>query len=372
VVVWNGANIGPHADIRDAIITDNAIVNTSLTYMALPVSAIPDPELHRAVQGLGWSIDKTLMNPFPPRGSARTFSRLIASRRRAILVRYSTERPENALYATHARFLARQHVRVPRVLHDQAESNLCVIEDVGNASLESLMPTLSPARMLNLYQLTLDQVLLLHGPAAKAARHQNLELSPAFDRPLFSWEHDLFCKEFLRKHCQLPDSVITSARAELENLIPILQAAPRVLLHRDLQSSNILITRGKPVLIDFQGMRFGPAMYDLASLLCDPYVNLPAKTVRTLLDYYLARIPDGEQRRDEFAVAAAQRLAQALGAFGRLGHNPSTSGFLRHIPAGVRQFLNAAANTGLLPTLHANLSTWAATHLGSENTLSPE
>lgn len=359
VVVWNGAVIGPDADIRDAIITDNAVVNQPLTYMAIPARALPDPELHGALRELGWPLGKTMLNPFPPRGSARTFSRLMAGRRRAILIRYSTERAENALYATHARFLSRHGVRVPRVLLDHAESNLCVIEDAGSASIESLMPSLPHSGVRAIYRRVLDQVLRLHGPAASAARRQNLELSPAFDRALFLWEHDLFCTEFLRKHCRLPDSAITAARAELETLIPVLQAAPRVLLHRDLQSSNILIVRGQPVLIDFQGMRFGPATYDIASLLCDPYVNLPAALVDELLDYYVKRVPDGEQRRDEFPVAAVQRLAQALGAFGRLGHNPATAGFLRHIPAGIRQFLNAAARTGMLPTLHTSLSTWS-------------
>lgn len=362
VVIWNGARIGPHADIRDAIITDNATVNHPLTYMAIPVQSLPDPELHDVVLQLGWPLEKTLLNPFPPRGSARTFSRLTFGCKHAILVRYSTERPENALYATQSRFLARHGIRVPGVLLDRAESNLCVMEDAGHESIESLAPHLSPARLKSIYHRILDQILLLHGPAARAARRQNIELSPAFDRALFLWEHDLFCREFLLKHCQFPDSVITAARTELETLIPVLQAAPRVLLHRDLQSSNILIVRGAPVLIDFQGMRFGPAAYDLASLLCDPYVNLPVPLVDDLLDYYVRRIPSGEQRRDEFPVAATQRLAQALGAYGRLGHNPNTSGFLRHIPAGIRQFLNASERTGMLPTLHATLSKWAQSH----------
>ena len=359
VVIWNGAVIGPNADIRDAIIADNAVVNHPLTYMALPAISIPDPELHDVIRQLGWPLEKTLLNPFPPRGSARSFSRLTAGRHHAILVRYSTERSENALYAAHSRFLARHGVRVPRLLIDRAESNICVMEDAGNKSLESLAPTLSPARLKTLYHRVLDQVLQLHGPAARAARRQKIDLSPAFDRALFVWEHELFCNEFLRKHCQLPDSVITAARIELEELIPILLAAPRVLLHRDLQSSNILMVNGAPTLIDFQGMRFGPASYDLASLLCDPYVNLPLPLVNDLLDYYVSRIPDGERRRNEFPVAAAQRLAQALGAYGRLGHNPNTQGFLRHIPAGVRQFLNAAEKTNLLPTLHSTLSTWS-------------
>lgn len=359
VVIWDHAVIGPHADIRDAIISDHAVVNRPLSYMAIPADSLPDPQLHTAIRQLGWSPRNTLLNPLPPRGSARSFTRLISKRKSAILIRYGTERPENALYTTQARFLHAHGIRVPRIHLDQPASNLCIMEDAGAVSIESSRATLSPLRLRAVYRLVLDQVIRLHGPVTRAALRQKLKLSPGFDRALFLWEHDLFCTQFLRNHCGLSDSAITAARAELETLIPVLLSAPRVLLHRDLQSSNILLVRGKPVLIDFQGMRFGPAMYDLASLLCDPYVNLPPPLAEALLDDYVSRIPNGEQRRDEFPVAAAQRLAQALGAFGRLGHTPATSGFLRHIPAGVRQFLNAASRTHLLPVLCRNLVEWA-------------
>ena len=53
-----------------------------------------------------------------------------------------------------------------------------------------------------------------------------------------------------------------------------LAAWPRVLVHRDFQSQNILIHDGQAHLIDFQGLRPGLAHYDLASLLYDPYVRL--------------------------------------------------------------------------------------------------
>ncbi len=364
-VIWNGAVLGPRATVRDAILADGAVVNHAITYMALPASAVPDPELQGVIRQLGWPLAATTLNPLPPRGSARTFTRLLQGQRSAILVRYSTERPENALYAGHARFLAKHGIRVPRLLADRPESNLCVLEDAGTDSIESLAPALSPARLRALYFRVLDQVLRLHGAATRAAERHPLDLCPAFDRRLFLWEHNLFCEEFLRGHCGLPEGAITSARAELENLIPTLLAAPRVLLHRDLQSSNILIVRGQPVLIDFQGMRFGPAAYDLASLLFDPYVNLPGPFVREWMDAYAHCVPDGALRREELPVAGVQRLAQALGAFGRLGHAPATCGFLRHIPAGVRQFLQAAEQTAMLPGLCRTLADWQAKQAGT-------
>ena len=48
-------------------------------------------------------------------------------------------------------------------------------------------------------------------------------------------------------------------------------------LHRDFQSMNLKLYSGALWIIDFQGARFGPPQYDLASFLFDPYVELPAE-----------------------------------------------------------------------------------------------
>ena len=74
--------------------------------------------------------------------------------------------------------------------------------------------------------------------------------------------------------------------ADLRRVQRRLDTEDHVLVHRDLQSSNILFFRGEPVLLDFQGMRLGPSSYDLASLLCDPYVNLDPGIQRDLITYY--------------------------------------------------------------------------------------
>ena len=138
---------------------------------------------------------------------------------------------------------------------------------------------------------------------------------------------------------------------ELSGLIPAQVRAPRVIVHRDLQSSNVLINNGRIVLIDFQGMRMGTAAYDLASLLCDPYVNLPDDVRDELLDYYLGLVSNGKSVQSLFWVAAVERLSQALGAFGRLGSASATSYFLKHIPAGTTQLRKALLHVPGLTTL---------------------
>jgi hypothetical protein len=111
-------------------------------------------------------------------------------------------------------------------------------------------------------------------------------------------------------------------------------------MHRDFQSRNIMITRGRPRLLDFQGARLGPPGYDLASLLYDPYVNLDDNLRPKLLAAYIA----GRRDRGEFDAAsfertfpllAACRLLQALGAYGFLSRVKAKFVFRKYIPAAV-------------------------------------
>ena len=357
-IIWDHAILAPHAIITDAIVADGAMVRGNVSYIAMRADTLDDPIFQDALRRLGWDPQTVTALPLPPRGSARTFTRIHRGNRTAMLVNYSLERPENALYATHTRFLIRQDIRVPSVLLDRPDVQLTVFEDAGSQSLEDLAPALSRRRCLALYRQTLDAVVRLHGPASAAARRERLVLSKPFDRHVYEWEQNLFCEQFLQRHAQLDAATLRTVRQELAALIPRLLRAPRVLIHRDLQSSNVLVSRGKTFLIDFQGMRFGTAAYDLASLLCDPYVNLATELRDELLDYYVRHASGGEAVRSLFWVAAVERLTQALGAYGRLGANPATASFLRHIPAGVRQLLQAVTHVSTLPTLKAQLEKW--------------
>jgi aminoglycoside/choline kinase family phosphotransferase len=145
---------------------------------------------------------------------------------------------------------------------------------------------------------------------------------------------------------------VNALSRELAGLIPRLLAEPRVLVHRDLQSTNVLFRRGAPCLIDFQGMRFGPAAYDLASLLCDPYVSLAAPVMRELLAYYGQLTGVSTARLEPaFWLAAVQRLVQALGAYARLGAGEGTARFAAHIVPGLRMLCRALDNGPDLPGL---------------------
>ncbi|MEK7196485.1 MAG: phosphotransferase, partial [Nitrospirota bacterium] len=113
---------------------------------------------------------------------------------------------------------------------------------------------------------------------------------------------------------------------------------PKTIIHRDFQSQNIMIHKGSPGLIDFQGARMGLPAYDIASILWDPYYRLEDDMRERLLEYYLNRIKNSASPLHPFSILPCrlQRHMQALGAYGFLSSVIGKKYFLKHIPEGLR------------------------------------
>jgi aminoglycoside/choline kinase family phosphotransferase len=278
----------------------------------------------------------TTVEPIEKGGSGRKFWRVRTGGDPCILIHYTLDRADNAGYADIARFLTRIGVRVPEVfLHDPAEG-VMVMEDVGSDDLFSFRNAPWPERR-RLYELTLGQIALLHTKAHLADGCPPLQ--PPFDEALYTWEQDYFIEHCLARHFKLGAADIAAHvdRTRLCEIAAQLAAEPRCLVHRDFQSQNVMIRDGQPAFIDFQGLRPGLAQYDLASLLLDPYVSLLATEREALFAHYLtvARVENATHFRTLYDLCAMQRLMQALGAFGKLGHADHRTHFLTHIPAAI-------------------------------------
>lgn len=362
-VVWPGARILARAAVRCAIVGPGARITGAVSHIALPArDALEEPALRFLIRH-GAITPRTTVEMFPARGSGRVFYRLHGDRSSAIFVQYDPERVENRRYARHARFLARLGLPVPQVFAHDARQRFLLIEDAGRVTLAEAYRRGSPAARRRWYRRILDHVARLHRSGAVLARRSRLPLMPRFSPELFRWEREYFIREFLERHAGLDSRHVRGVRQDLARVARRLAKAKRVLLHRDLQSSNVLLRRGAPVFVDFQGMRLGPAAYDLASLLCDPYVMLPERAQKTLLAYYLRRVP-GSDAGELFWWAAVQRLAQALGAYARLGRLPGARRFLQHIPAALRMLERAIRHVNDLPHLSAWLAAFRAREKG--------
>jgi aminoglycoside/choline kinase family phosphotransferase len=164
-----------------------------------------------------------------------------------------------------------------------------------------------------------------------------------FDAALYRWEQNYFFENCLGRFFGVEANAL-SALATLPSLGQIaeeLARRPRVLVHRDFQSQNIIMRNGQAHLIDFQGMRPGLAEYDLASLLFDPYVTFSRAECEELLAEYeskraAAGQPVASDSRSIFCLCGIQRLMQALGAYGFLGLIKGNKTFLDYIPAAMQ------------------------------------
>lgn len=314
-----------------------------------------------------YPVDTLGLEPLEKGGSDRKFYRVRAlGVEPLIFVQYGQLREENRHYVEIGAFLAEAGVRVPAMhLHEEAEGRIWM-EDLGDTDLWACRN--QPwAERRGLYEATLREVRRLHTaadrlPEALAA----LQLQPPFDARLYDWEQQYFFTHCLGRHLGIKEvpavAVLAQMAAELAEL-------PRLLVHRDFQSQNIVLKAGVPCLIDFQGMRFGLPQYDLASLLLDPYVALSEEEQAGLLAFYMELARGDGEFVDEasfertYWLCAAQRLMQALGAYGFLGYERGRADFLAHIPVALPRLLAVWARLDGLQEL-AGLTAEAARRAG--------
>jgi len=327
---------------------------------------VPDGERKEATSEESAFIHRTLclaagtrveMAPVGKGGSDRAYFRVaVAGRAPAILMHYGRMYEENDGYAAVAAFLWGIGVTVPAIRGHDPEKRLILMEDLGDEDLFALRNTPWTIRR-GLYEKTLALAAKMHAfPPDRLPA--GLHLMPGFDANLYRWERDYFREHCVRNVCRIdPDDAGNDAlETELSALAGRLIETPLSLVHRDLQSQNVIIRAGEPVLIDFQGMRPGCPFYDLGSLLCDPYVAFPEGEREALLHLYHAASGSPyswEAFRELFLLASAQRLMQALGAYGFLGLKRAKPHFLAHIPRALDNLISVTAETGSLPRLHA-------------------
>jgi hypothetical protein len=150
-----------------------------------------------------------------------------------------------------------------------------VLEDLGSKDLHAFSGEDWPVRRV-LYQKTLTAARRLHAISEKDFPSERVKLMEGFGPELYRFEQDYFLENFVRNHCDMVLDTAFESRlmSELSRLTDDLCSPQRCLVHRDLQSQNVMVPGSEPYFIDFQGMRFGNPFYDLGSLLCDPYVFL--------------------------------------------------------------------------------------------------
>ena len=323
-------------------------------------SLFGDGRLDALVAALGWKDEETLAEYLGARGSDRMFYKLHKSlhvdasegrQGESVLgVIYEEARRENAnaRFAPMTRFLSAHGVPVPSLLADLPDSRAYATAFVEGRSLED-MANVKGADLVKLYLPAIDILKTIWAIPVSATDAPEFE--PSFGSGLYRWERELFVRECVTGRYGI-EKLPADVERELEMVAEALEKEPQVLVHRDFQSSNLLYpdaSANAPMLIDYQGLRPGPAAYDLASLLYDPYVPMD-ETDRKLLLEIVAKSPSAPAPH-AVTFAAVQRLCQALGAYCRLAA-AGQARFTRYILRALGN-LHHAVHAAELPALAA-------------------
>ena len=291
-----------------------------------------------------FNVDEIKIAPIEKGGSDRKFYRVRCSPEQSIiLVKYNLEREENRHYVEIAQFLETHGIHAPRIYYHDADEGLIWLEDLGERDLFGYRDEPWLVRRA-FYESALDEVRKLHQLPESVCVEMHQHLPAEFNAELYLWEQNYFFENCLGRYFKTESTRIDQLKTlpTLPAIAEKLAQLPRVLVHRDFQSQNILLRNGQAHLIDFQGMRPGLAHYDLASLLFDPYVDLNQAERDELLEHYCGGKP-GAEFLEILRLCAMQRLMQALGAYGFLGLVKDHKHFLQHIPKAVRSLREAVA-----------------------------
>lgn len=233
-----------------------------------------------------------------------------------------------------AEILAASGVHVPKILAQNLDLGFLLLSDLGNTTF---------LQALNHQDVDASQ---LYGEAADALikiqlSHQ-AESLPVYDEALLQRELDLFPDWYIAKHLQvdLTEQQQAVLRAVFSRILQNNLAQPKVLVHRDYHSRNLMVTSPNPGIIDFQDAVYGPVTYDLVSLFKDAYIRWDEErildwTIRYWEKARKAGLPiaaDFAEFYRDFEWMGVQRHLKVLGIFARLNYRDGKANYLDDMP----------------------------------------
>ncbi|MCE1247262.1 MAG: phosphotransferase [Firmicutes bacterium] len=301
-------------------------------------------------------------------GSERSFYRLFARDGSTYILQESKKYDEFQEYILIGEFFLKWGISVPRILSVLQKDGIAVIEDVGaftiQAAARKYLQVENYCRLIELYKRILLELIKLQRIPVPELPIQIR--SRRFDFDYYRWETDYFLQNCALKFFSSQDVNTKELNRGFASLAASLQEEPMFAVHRDFQSQNILLDKeevedGRISIIDFQSSRLGSCFYDVASLLKDPYVELPADIHDQLFDFYLKELQEEGIRRELSPESARvlynrvslQRLMQALGAYGNLGINKGKKEFLQYIPPAARLLYSTLEELDSFPNIRS-------------------
>lgn len=268
-------------------------------------------------------------------GSSRRYYRISDDKNSAVGT-FGENRAENEAFIYLSRHFHKMGLSVPEIYDVSPDSLTYLQEDLGDTSLYSILHSGdAPIK---------ECMHLLAAIQFRGAENLNWEKCfpiPQMDRRSIMWDLNYF------KYCFLKPSGTDFHEAELEDAFEAFAellldptSCPWAFMVRDFQSRNIMIKDSHPWLIDFQGGRFGPTPYDLASFLWQARAGFSNTFRNEMVDEYLAEAEkytsiNKNKFKHALKLFVTFRMMQVLGAYGFRGLIEGKAEFCTSIPTAL-------------------------------------
>ncbi len=222
------------------------------------------------------------------------------------------------------RVLHDEKVRVPLIFDKDLGTGYLLEEDLGDVTfLKEIALIANKEEEFQFYKKAIDLMHTIHKVDMEKYKDEPFA-KLAFDTEKLFAEMEFTKKYFLKMYLGLDVTTpaVEALYKKLYDMCYMLSGEPRVLVHRDYHSRNLMIKKGEQIVIDFQDARMGTPLYDLVSLLEDCYYQLDNENKEKLKQYYFNEYfkkfdhsKSYEQFKYLYDMMAIQRVYKAIGSF---------------------------------------------------------
>lgn len=237
---------------------------------------------------------------------------------------------ENQAFIYMSRHFADKGLPVPQVLAVSDDSSCYLVTDLGDTSLWDCRDD------VDLLKKAIAILPLFQTVGAEGFDYSRCYQSQRFDASSVMLDLHYFKYTYLNVIGVSYDELrLEKEFQRLADMVGRLTYKEGGLMLRDFQSRNVMIVNGEPYVIDFQGARQGPLVYDVASFCFQAKARFAPGLRDELFNTYLDHLPlkvDRNAFTRHILEVALVRTLQVLGAYGLRGLVEGKPHFLTSIP----------------------------------------
>ncbi len=297
-------------------------------------------------------------------GSNRRYYRLCGHDGVTAIGVVGTARQENEAFIYLSHYFRSRGLPVPQV-YAVSDDHMCYLQqDLGTTALYDALAEGRAAGEYSPQEVALLRTAICTLPTIQFCSIDTapLDYSVCYPTPQFDRESIFFDLNYF-KYCFVKAVGVEFSERELEadfrHLADDLLSDNTAwgFMYRDCQARNIMLVDNQPYFIDYQGGRYGPCYYDVASFLWQASARYsPALRTQLIDDYYTAArqyvsLPTRDVFLSRLRLFVLFRLLQVLGAYGFRGYFERKAYFINSLPPAIDNLREVLTTPLPYPTL---------------------